>query len=80
MTAFAMPFGLYQFRMMPFGLSGAPATFQRLMDCVLPGTDNFAAAYLDDIVIYSRTWKEHLHKTCEVYIDNAIVFGRTKYF
>ena len=60
MTAFATPYGLYQFRVMPFGLSGAPATFQRLMDEVLRGLDDFSAAYLDDIVIYSNTWEDHL--------------------
>lgn len=59
-TALQTPFILYQFTVMSFGLHGAPATFQRLMDCVLQGTEDFAAAYLDDIVIYSRTWEEHL--------------------
>lgn len=43
---------------MPFGLHGAPATFQRLMNQV--HMDNFAAAYLDDVVIYSTSWQEHL--------------------
>ena len=59
-TAFATPFGLYQFRVMPFGLKGAPATFQRMMDRVLHGMGKFAAAYLDDIVIHSSSWEEHL--------------------
>ncbi len=49
MTTFVTPFGFYQFKMMPFGLSGAPATFQRLMDQVLKGLDGFSAAYLDDL-------------------------------
>lgn len=39
----------------------APAMFQRIMDSVLAGTDSFPAAYLDDIVVYSTTWEEHLH-------------------
>ena len=60
LTAFAMPFGLYQFRMMPFGLSGAPATFQRLMDRVLRGLELYSASYLDDVVIHSTSWEEHL--------------------
>ena len=36
-TAFHSPFGFFQFRMMPFGLQGAPATFQRMIDCLLHG-------------------------------------------
>ena len=41
-------------------ISLAPATFQRLMDRILHGMDEFAAAYLDDIIIFSNSWKEHL--------------------
>lgn len=59
-TAFRTPAGLFQFTVMPFGLHGAPATFQRLMDKVLQGCEECSAAYLDDVVIYSRTWEEHL--------------------
>lgn len=59
-TAFATPFGFYQFKVMPFGLVGAPATFQRMMDKLLRGGEEFSAAYLDDLVIFSRTWEEHL--------------------
>ena len=58
-TTFVTPFGLYQFTVMPFGLQGAPATFQRLMDQVLRGVGDFAAAYLDDIVIFSETWEDN---------------------
>uniref|UniRef100_A0A8C5GD01 Gypsy retrotransposon integrase-like protein 1 n=1 Tax=Gouania willdenowi TaxID=441366 RepID=A0A8C5GD01_GOUWI len=60
LTAFRTPGGLYQFTVMPFGLHGAPATFQRLMDQVLCEFSDFASAYLDDIVIYSTTWEDHL--------------------
>ncbi|KAK7882011.1 hypothetical protein WMY93_028185 [Mugilogobius chulae] len=59
-TAFQTPAGLFQFTVMPFGLHGAPATFQRLMDQVLQGCDHCSAAYLDDVVIYSNTWEDHL--------------------
>ena len=59
-TAFVSPLGLYQFTTMPFGLCGAPSTFQRLMDDVLRGQQSFARAYLDDIVIFSCDWEEHL--------------------
>ncbi|KAL2103518.1 hypothetical protein ACEWY4_000386 [Coilia grayii] len=60
LTAFRTPFGHYQFTVLPFGLHGAPATFQRLMDRLLRGTEGFAAAYLDDICVYSSTWEDHL--------------------
>eukprot|EP00731_Ephydatia_muelleri_P034653 Em0070g9a len=59
-TAFRTPFGLYQFRRMPFGLQGAPSTFQKMMDSLLVGMQDFATAYLDDLVIFSRSWPEHM--------------------
>ena len=51
---------------MPFGLSGAPATFQRLIDTVLRDTEPFAGVYLDDIIIYSSSWEEHLKHLKEI--------------
>ena len=44
-TAFVTPFGLYHFDVMPSGLQGAPATFQRLMDGVIQGLEGRCAAY-----------------------------------
>ena len=54
--------GLYQFRRMPFGLTGAPSSFQRLMDNVLRGLP-FVTIYLNDILIHSQSLllhKQHL--------------------
>ena len=59
-TAFMTPLRLFQFRVMPFGLHGAPATFQRMMDRLIDGLRDFSGAYLDDLVIYSTSWQEHL--------------------
>ena len=59
-TAFITTKGLYQFKMMPFGLCGAPATFQRMMDEVIRGMDKFASAYLDDLIVFSYNWEDHL--------------------
>ena len=59
-TAFTTPFGLYEFEVMPFGLHSAPATFQRMINHTLRDCYHFARAYLDDIMIFSRSWEEHL--------------------
>ena len=59
-TAFITPRGLYQFKMMPFGLCGAPATFQRMMDQFIRGMHKFASAYLDDLIVFSSIWEDHL--------------------
>ncbi len=62
-SAFTTPFGLHQFITLPFGLFGAPATFQRLMDKILR---LHTAAYLDDIIIYSQDWQRHMVHLWEV--------------
>ncbi|OXA42471.1 Transposon Ty3-G Gag-Pol polyprotein [Folsomia candida] len=60
-TAFICHEGKYEFLRMPFGLSIAVAKFQRFVNNLLKNARGvFADAYLDDIIIYSSTWKEHL--------------------
>ena len=68
LTAFGMPYGLFQFKVMPFGLNGAPATFQRLMDRVIQGMSEYTAAYLDDLVV--MTW-------WYIYLDDLVVYSAT---
>lgn len=61
-TAFTVPgMGLYQFRRMPFGLTNAPATFQRLLDRLIgPEMQPHVYVYLDDIIIVTPTFDEHV--------------------
>ena len=62
-TSFCMPWGKYAFTRMPFGLKNAPATFQRCMDKVLEGQAGFSSTYIDDVLIFSNTWEEHVEHT-----------------
>ena len=62
-TAFITPYGLYRSTKMPFGLQGAPATFQRMMDRLIQGLQGFASAY---VVVYSDSWEDHLQHLRQV--------------
>ena len=60
-TAFSTYSGHYEFQVMPFGLSNAPATFSRLMETVLVGLNrNCCLVYLDDVLVIGKSFSEHL--------------------
>ena len=69
-TAFVMPFGKYEFLMVPFGLAQAPAYYQLLMNKVLKGL-KLTMTYLDDIIIFSQDELQHLEHL-------EIVFSRLR--
>ncbi|XP_068207747.1 uncharacterized protein [Palaemon carinicauda] len=65
-SAFVTPFGLYECKVMPFGMKNSACTFQRLMNrviCGLKGTE----IYIDDLVVYSNDWSTHLVRLRKVF-------------
>ena len=65
-TAFSTDFGKYEFMVMPFGLVGVPATFQRHMNELFGDLHGKVAVYMDDLAIYSETWEDHLLQLQEI--------------
>ena len=66
LSAFVTPSGLYQYKVMTFGMKNSPATFQRLINSVTSGIDG-CDTYIDDTIIYSNTWEEHLSTIRQFY-------------
>jgi len=60
-TAFKTRYGLYEYTVMPFGLTNAPSVFQRHLNNILTEKiDRGVVVYIDDILIYTKTEKEHI--------------------
>ena len=61
---------------MPFGLRNAPATFQRCMNMVIEGLEEYTGAYIDDLIVYSKSWDDHLSHVTQV-LDRLRKHGLT---
>ena len=68
-TAFTVgPLGFYEYNRMPFGLVNAPATYQRMMEDVFYGLHlDICFIYLDDLIIFSKTFEEHIERLDKVF-------------
>jgi hypothetical protein len=66
-TAFCMLYGSFEYLVMPFSLTNAPATFQRFMnDIFVDMVDDFVVVYLDNILIYSENEEQHAEHVSKV--------------
>ena len=76
-TAFSIPHGKFEFNVMTFGLRNAGATYQRMMDIILSGLPpDRVLAYLDDIVIFSKSFDEH-KRVVDMVLDKLEAAGIT---
>ena len=65
-SAFVTPEGLYQYKVLPFGMKNSGSCFQRVMNRVLKGASG-CAVYIDDIVVFADSWEEHLSRLIDLF-------------
>ena len=65
-SVFVTPSGLYQYKVMPFGMKNSPATLQRLINSIISDIDG-CDAYIDDLIIASETWEDHIRIIRELF-------------
>ena len=58
-TAFTVPFGQYEWNVMPFGLKNVPSEFQRIMNDIFNPYFEFCIVYIDDVLIFSNSIEQH---------------------
>ncbi|VDI31060.1 Hypothetical predicted protein [Mytilus galloprovincialis] len=76
-AAFVTPSGVYQWKRLPFGLASAPSSFQHLLTQVLRNLNyKIALVYVDDILIFSKSFEEHLNHL-QLVFDRLISAGLT---
>ena len=66
-TAFITSFGLFQFNVLPMGFKNSPPTFQKVMSDTLKSCRSFSLVYLDDIIVYSKSYDEHLDHLKQIF-------------
>ena len=80
-TAFTVPFGHYEWNVMPFGLKNAPSEFQNMMNEIFNEYTRFPIVYIDDVLIFSNSIEEyfkHLKNFQKIVRDNGLVISATK--
>ena len=81
LSAFICETGSFQFNQMPFGLLAAGFTFQKLMLSILQPYHNFAATYIDDVIIFDNSYDEHIKHNeviCNCFKQNNLTIKPSK--
>ena len=79
--AFIVPFGHYEWNVMPFGLKNAPLEFQHIMNDILNPYSSFSIVYIDDVLIFSQSIEQHfkhLQTLLHIIEKNGLVVSATK--